>query len=190
MWNELKSFHDKVTSFDLRDVIKSESLLQEDEEFNRRTLIDPLATVQQGNTNRSVFDDISSGDLGLRRCQSADTKNSNGRIAVKTRLKNALSCGIPGNNLDTKSPPDIRFGHYKPTLWFLNSCPEHVEHFRAWRLVDYKQAHVKAERVAKKPSEKWSDYCRNIEFLGADNPVFYEQKQSEPRFSSLFQGRR
>jgi hypothetical protein len=190
VWRELKAFHDRTTSFELRDIIKSESLLHEDEEFNHRTLIDPLAMVPQGNTNRSVFDDISSGDLGLRRCQSADTKNSNGRIVTKTRLKNALICGVPGNNLDTKNPPDIRFGHYRPTLWFLDSCPEHIEYFRAWRMVDWKTAATKAERVAKKPSEKWSDYPRNIEFLGADNPVFYQRKQTEPHYSSLFQGQR
>ena len=190
IWNELTANHDKTTSFELREIIKSESLLEEDEEFNRRTLIDPLACVAQGNTNRSVFDDLSSGDLGLRRCESADTKNNNGRVVIKTRLKNALSCGVPGNNLDTKNPPDIRFGHYKPTLWFLDSCPEHIEHFRAWRLVDWKQAHVRAERVAKKPAERYSDYPRNLEFMGSDNPVFYQRKQSNPQYSSLFQGRR
>ena len=190
VWNELKAYHDKVTSFELRDVIKSESLLDEDDEFNRRTYIDPLACVMQANTNRSIKDDISSGELGLRRVESADTKNNNGRINVKTRLKNALSCGVPGNNIDSKSPPDIRFGQYKPTLWFLNSCEEHIEHFRHWRLVDYKQAQVKAERVAKKPSEKWSDYCRNLEFLGAANPVFYQRRETNWEPSKLFQGRR
>ena len=190
VWNELKAFHDKTTSFELRDIIKSESLLEEEDEYNRRTYIDPLACVSQANTNRSVKDDISSGELGLRRVESADTKNNNGRINIKTRLKNALVCGVPGNNLDRKSPPDIRFRHYKPTLWFLDSCPEHVEHFKSWRLVDYKQAHVKATRTAKKPSEKWSDYCRNIEFLGAANPVFYQRVETYHPPSRLFQGRR
>jgi hypothetical protein len=190
VWNELKAFHDRTTSFELRDIIKSESLIEEDEEFNRRTYIDPLACVAQGNTNRSVKDDISSGSEGLRRVESADTKNSNGRVMIKTRLKNALSCGVPGNNKDLKSPPDIRFGHYKPTLWFLDSCPEHMEHFKSWRLVDFKQQHVRAVRTSKKESEKWSDYCRNLEFLGAANPVYYQRKESNHSPSTLFQGRR
>jgi hypothetical protein len=191
VWNELKATHDRTTSFELRDIIKSESLLGEDEEYNRRTYIDPLACVSQNNTNRSVKDDISSGDEGLRRVESADTKNNNGRVNVKTRLKNALSCGVPGNNLDTKSPPDIRFGSYRPTLWFFDNCEEHIEHFRSWRLVDFKQAHVRATRTSKKESEKWSDYCRNLEFLGAANPVFYERRKQDnvPRLTSLFQGR-
>jgi len=190
VWNELKAYHDNVTSFDLRDEIKAESLVDEDEDVNRKTYIDPLACVAQGNTNRSVKDDISSGELGLRRVESADTKNENGRIMTKVRLKNSVRCGVPGNNLDTKSPPDIRFGQYRPTIWFLDSCPGHVEHFQSWRLVDFKQAHVKAVRTTKKPSEKWSDYCRNIEFLNAGNPVFVQpaQKMWEP--SRLFQGQR
>ena len=136
MWNELKAYHDKTTSFELRDQIKAESLLEEDDEFNRKTIIDPLACVDQANTNRSVKDDISSGEQGLRRVESADTKNKNARINIKNRLKNALICGVPGNNLNTKDPPDIRFGQYRPTLWFLDNCEEHIEHFRHWRQPD------------------------------------------------------
>jgi hypothetical protein len=190
VYNEMKAFHDTTTSFELRDEIKAENIVDEDDEFNRRTLIDPLACVAQGNTNRSVKDDISSGDLGLRRVQSADTKNENGRIQIKTRLKNALSCGVLGNNIDTRNPPDIRFGKYKPTLWFLDNCEEHIEHFSHWRLIDFKQAHVKATRTSKKPSEKWSDYCRNIEFMGADNPVFYRQGRTEWEDRPWFRGQR
>jgi len=172
-------------------MVKAESLLDEDDEFNRRTLIDPLAKVKQQNTGLSVFDDISMGELGLRRCESADTKNSQGRMNIKTRLKNAAVCAVPGNNFFPNQPPDFKYGHYKPTIWFLDNCTGHMDHFRSWRYIDFKQAAVKAVRTTKRESEKWSDYCRNLEFLGAFNPVYYENvKDDKWHRSSLFQGRK
>jgi len=191
----MKSDHDKKTIQELRDDIKSESLLDEDDEFNRKTLIDPLSRVSKVKSSPSVFDELSMGDLGLRRCQSADTKDgksdSSHRSMIKTRLKNSVVCQVPGNNHFPNLPPDIRFGHYKPTLWFLDNCKGHIEHFKSWRYVDYKQEHVKATRTVKKESQKWSDYCRNVEFLGALNPVYYDRVVNENwHKSQLFQGRR
>ena len=189
VWNELIASHDKKTSHDLRDDVKADSLLDEDDEFNRRTLIDPLAKVKQQNTGLSVFDDITMGELGLRRCESADTKNSQGRMNIKTRLKNSVTCGVPGNNFHT-GPPDMRYGSYLPTVWFMDNCTGHMEHMRSWRYIDYKQAAVKAVRTVKRESEKWSDYCRNLEFLGAFNPVYYDNvKDDNWHKSSLFQRR-
>lgn len=192
VWNELIATHDHMTDIDLRDQIKSESLLDEDDEFTRVTLIDPLAKVKQPNTGFSVFDDITMGEHGLRKCTSADTKNEQGRMNILTRLKNSLSCGVPGNNLDKHNPPDIRFGYYKPTLWFFDTCKGHIEHFRNWRLVDWRQEHVKAVKTVKRESEKWSDFCRNMEFLGALSPAWYETKnvQGEYDAKQFFQGQK
>lgn len=192
IWNELVASHDHVVSIDLRDQIKSESLLDEDDEYCRTTLVDPLAKVKQPNTGFSVFDDITMGELGLRKCTSADTKNEQGRMNIKARLKNSLISGVPGNNLDKNSPPDIRFGHYRPTIWFFDNCKGHIEHFRNWRLVDFKQEHVKAVRTVKRESEKWSDFCRNLEFLGALSPAFYETKHKQDDHSArrFFDGQR
>lgn len=197
VWNELKAFHDKMTDLDIRDRIKVESLLEEDEEYNRATLIDPLAKVKQQNTGFSVFDDITMGEQGLRRCRSADTKHkaeqicdTGGRQNIMLRLKNSAICGVPGNNINKKDPEDIRYGMYRPTIWFLDNCKEHIEHFRSWRRVDWKQEAVRAVRTVKRESEKFSDYCRNIEFLGSLNPVFYNMPKSGYKPSTLFQGRR
>lgn len=189
VWNEMHAAHDNRVTVDLRDDIKSESLLHEDEMFNRATLIDPLAQQKQANTGFSVYDDLTMGEEGLRRVTSADTKNTQGRMNIKMRLKNSLICGVPENN-KRKGEPDIRYGEYLPTLWFLNNCKGHDEHFKSWRYVDWKQEHVKAVKTVKKESEKWSDYCRNMEFLGALNPVWYEAKKSDYKPSTLFQGRR
>lgn len=188
VWNELLGKHDFMTSIDLREQIKGESLLQEDHPFNRATLVDPLAKVKQPNTGFSVFEDISIGENGLRRCTAADTKNQNGRLHIKQRLKNSLECGVPGNNLN-RGEPDVRFGIYKPTIWFLSNCTGHINHFNSWRYVDWKQEHVKAVKDVKRESEKFSDYCRNLEFLGALNPVWYEMRDSNYSQSTLFQGR-
>ncbi len=190
VWNELKLSHDRATTFDLRDIIKEESLLHEDDEYNRRTLIDPLAKEKQPNSGWSVFEDLSRGEEGLRRCESADTKNEQGRMNIRKRLSNALECGMPGNNEMRQSYGDPRFGNYKPTLWFLDSCPLHIEHFMNWRWADWKQEHVKAIRDSKKPTEKWSDFCRNLEFLGAHDPVFYLGRAEEEAERRWFQGRR
>jgi len=197
VWNELKAFHHHDTDIDIRDRIKVESLLEEDEEYNRATLIDPLAKIKQQNTGFSVFDDISMGEQGLRRCRSADTKHkadqisdTGGRMNVMLRLKNSVICGVPGNNLNKDEPEDIRYGKYRPTIWFMDNCSGHVEHFRSWRYIDFKQEAVKAVRETKRESEKWSDYCRNIEFLGSLNPVWYDMPKSEHKPSKLFQGRR
>jgi hypothetical protein len=191
VWHELEARHDNRVTLELRDQIKSDSLLDEDEMFNRCTLIDPLSTVKQGNTGFSTFDDLSMGENGLRRLTPADTKNTQGQMNVKMRMKNSLICGVPGNNLNKTQIREERYGDYLPTIWILDNCKKHIEHLKNWRLVDYKQESVKAVKVAKKPSEKYSDFCRNLEFLGALNPVMYEPKRDnhfEP--SKLFQGRR
>ena len=192
VWNELIANHDNLTDIDLRDKIKAESLLDEDDDYCRTTLIDPLAKVKQPNTGFSVFDDITMGEQGLRKCTAADTKNEQGRMNIKTRLKNSVICGVPGNNLDKHSPPDPRFGHYRPTIWFFDTCKGHIEHFRNWRMVDWRQEHVKAVKTVKRTSEKWSDFCRNLEFLGALSPVWYETKAKRDEYDGrrFFDGQR
>jgi hypothetical protein len=189
VWNELHQTHDNRTTLELRDEIKRESILGEDEEFNRCTLIDPLSTIKQGNTGFSTFDDLAMGENGLRRLTPADTKNTQGRMNIKMRLKNSLICGVPGNNLNKTDLSETRYGQYLPTLWFLDNCRGHIEHFKSWRYVDWKQEHVKAVRTVKRESEKYSDYCRNLEFLGALNPAFYDRKKEFYEPSNLFQGR-
>jgi len=190
VWNEIKAKHDNKVTLEIRDEIKAQSLLSEDEEFNRCTLIDPLANTQQGNTGFTTFQDLSMGEDGLRRLTPADTKNSEGRMVVRTRLKNALICGTPGNNINKNSLTDTRFGVYMPTMWILDNCRGHIEHLKSWRYVDYKQEHVKAVKTVKRESQKFSDYCRNLEFLGCLNPAYYIKQQVYWEPSRLFRGRR
>jgi hypothetical protein len=190
VWNELLARHEHKHTLDIRDDIKANSLLDEDEEFNRATLIDPLANIKQGNTGFSVFDDLSMGEYGLRRLTPADTKNTQGRMNIKMRLKNSLICGVPGNNVNKFEHEDQRYGIYLPTIWFMDNCVGHIEHFKSWRYVDWKQEHVKAVKVVKRESEKYSDFCRNLEFLGALNPVWYSKQETVWETSKLFQGNR
>ena len=191
VWQEKIASHDRCTDLDIRDQIKAESLLDEDEEFNRCTLIDPLAQVKQQNTGYSVFDDITMGYEGLRRVTSADTKNKSGRMNIMLRLKNSIIAKVPGNNTNKNtSMADIRFGNRLPTIWFMDTCKTHIEHFNSWRHIDWKQEAVKAVRTTKRESEKWNDFPRNLEFLGALNPVFYTPTKSNYEPSGLFQGRR
>lgn len=194
VWNELWARHEHKTTLEMRDEIKMESVADEDSEFNRATLIDPLSTMKQHsseNMGTTVFDDLKRGAQGIRRLMCADTKNVQGRMEIKKRLKNSLQCQVPGNNLNMTDQVDPRYGDYLPTIWFTDNCKNHIEHFNSWRMVDFKQEHVKATRDVKRESEKYSDFCRNLEFLGALNPVYY--RQETPTFyepSRLFQGRR
>ena len=193
VWNELQAKHEHKTTLEMRDEIKLESIAEEDSLYNRATLIDPLSTMKQHSSEdvgTTVFDDLKRGEYGIRRLMCADTKNVQGRMEIKKRLKNSLQCQVPGNNINKTDHVDPRYGDYLPTIWFTDNCRGHIEHFNSWRMVDYKQEHVKATREVKRESEKYSDFCRNLEFLGALNPVYYRQEQSssyEP--SGLFQGR-
>lgn len=192
VWNEMLAQHEHKHTLDIRDDIKAASLVDEDEEFNRCTLIDPLSRTRQGNTGFSTFDDLSMGEFGLRRLTPADTKTSttSGRMNVKMRLKNALVCGVPGNNVNRFEHEDQRYGIYLPTLWFFDNCPGHIEHFKSWRYIDWKQEGVKAVKSVKRESEKFSDYPRNVEFLACLNPCWYSNKESHYEPSSLFRGNR
>ena len=194
VWNELLAKHEHRTTLEMRDMIKIESVAVEDSEYNRATLIDPLSTMKQHsseNEGTTVFDDLKRGEHGIRRLMCADTKNVQGRMEIKKRLKNSLLCEVPGNNMDKGDFPDPRYGGYLPTIWFTDNCRGHVEHFNSWRMVDFKQDHIRATREIKRESEKFSDYCRNLEFLGAFDPVYYRQEQRAPyEASRLFQGRR
>lgn len=189
VWNEWVASHDHVTTYELRDTIKKKSLIKEDDEFNRKTLIDPLAKQKQPNSGYSMFEDISRGENGLRMVQEADTKNEQGRMNVKLWLKNSLKCEVPFNNKRTDDEIDPRFGDRLPTLWFFENCREHIEHFRNWRTVDYKTEMAKATHDDRRLTQKWSDFCRNLEFLGNLNPVFYTATQSKYNPAHLFSGR-
>jgi hypothetical protein len=133
VWQEMIAKHDNRVTIDIREDIKSKSLLDEDEEFNRCTLIDPLANTKQGNTGFTTFEDLSMGEEGLRRLTAADTKNSQGRMNIKMRLKNATICGVPCNNINKNILTSTRYGVYLPTMWILDTCRNHIEHFRSWR---------------------------------------------------------
>jgi len=198
VWQELTAPHHRLTSYDLRNKIRELSLLAEDDDYNRGVEIDPLAKVKQPNSGFSVFDDLSRGPEGLRGCRGAITTskdehgNEHGRMNIRTRLKNSLRVGVPGNNLIKNMEPDIRFGNYLPTIWFFDTCPGHIEHFNTWRTVRWRQEATRAVKDAEKPAQKWSDYCRNIEFLGARNPVWYELRTNKGEFDAKhwFDGQR
>jgi hypothetical protein len=165
--------------------------LGEDEEFNRCTLIDPLSNTRQGNTGFTTFDDLSTGETGLRRLTPADTKNTQGRMNIKMRLQNSMICGVPGNNVNkTDLVEETRYGIHLPTIWFLDNCKRHIESFKNWRYVDWKQERVKAGKVVRREGGENSDFCRNLEFLGALNPAFYNRKKEFWEPSKLFQGQR
>jgi len=173
IWNELR---ERNNTDDIRDKIKNMSLINENSELNRRTLFDPLAKEMQSNSGVSMFDHIQLGPQGLRMCEVADTKNQQGRNNVIKRLKNSLVCGEPYNN---SLPPNIinydpRFPEHYPTIWFFDTCKGHIDYFRNWRTIEHKAEHVKAEKDEKRIMQRWSDFCRNIEFLASLDPIYYE----------------
>jgi len=177
VWHELKLMHDRATTIDLRDTIKHSSLVDEEDMYNRRTLVDPLANIAQPNSGFTIMEDLARGPEGLRGVESAFTKTEQARQNIRRRINNSLTCGRPGNNLRKMGEPDPRFGNYLPTLWVMDTCPGHIEHFMKWRMVDLVHEHVKATNDEKRIAQKYSDFCRNIEFLGAEDPVWFELRQ-------------
>jgi hypothetical protein len=197
VWQEMVASHDARTTYEIRDEIKAKSLFDEDTEFNRATLIDPLSMIEQGNTGMTTFHDLETGENGLRRLMTADTKGSpvHGREHIKMRLRNSIISCIPGNNMITdKSKAEARFGLYRPTIWFLDNCRKHIEQIEGWRYVDHVQERTKATRTTKRESEKNQDFCRNMEFMGSHNPVYYTSlKEDSDNYwdqSRRFQGQR
>ena len=193
VWNEICAKHDIKTTFDIRQDIKDESLVPEEDELNRCTLIDPLAKTKQPSVGKSVYEDLQSGELGLRRATVADTKNKRGRMEIGRRLKNSLHCRVPFNNENRGKEDDPRFGEYLPTLWFFDNCMGHVEHFEKFRYKQWKDKNAAALKDVPRPDaheDKYSDYCRNLEFLGAFDPIYYYQEPDtdyKPR--KRFQGK-
>jgi hypothetical protein len=189
VWNELLARHDTKVTLDIREEIKRNSIVEEEDDNNRATLIDPLAEVKQPNTGHSVFEDLSQGQYGLRRTMPADTKNSQGRMNIKMRLKNSIQCKEPWNNMNKDTNTIERYGEYLPTLWFMDNCKVHKEHFKSWRYVN-PSPQMQAIKTVKQESQKWSDFCRNLEFLGALDPVWHEMAESSYEPRRWFQGRK
>lgn len=191
VFQEYLANSDRYTTNEIRDHIRAMSVVDEDDLFNRASLIDPLSKMMQSNSGMSAFDSLRLGEEGLRRLQGADTKNTNGRMSIKTRINNSLRCGMPFNNMHPDGVVDMRYGPYLPTIWFTSDCPGHIEHFSNWRYIDWQHERVKANKTTKREGEKWSDYCRNLEFLGALNPVYYEQDEADDYTENrYFRGRR
>lgn len=175
VWKELILKHDNATTRELRDIILNESLIPEDDLLNRKTLIDPLAAVKQPNSGYNVIDDLTRGEGSMSRVETADTKNAQGRMNVKHWINNSIISAVPWNNKRRKIV-DPRFGEFLPTLWIFDSCPHHIEHLQNWRTKEYKTDEAKSSHDDKKIVQKWSDFCRNLEFLGALNPVWYDME--------------
>ena len=137
-------------------------------------LIDPLADITQSNTNKSVTDDLNDHFRNLKNkehigtgghWESWDTRDTKGRDAVRTRLKNALKVGKPYNN---KIIEEGRT-RYLPTLWILDTCPETAKSIRNWRLeewADRTSQHTKERK--EKPNQKYSHFCTAIEAIFKD----------------------
>tara|TARA_Y100000310_G_scaffold236502_1_gene239692 strand:+ start:9445 stop:11226 length:1782 start_codon:yes stop_codon:yes gene_type:complete len=131
-------------------------------------LIDPLASIKQSNTTKSVIDDMNYYFKQMAKndeCtggwwESANTKstasktdhNLRGRDEIRRRLGNALMCKRPFNNQTTSD------GLFKrlPTLWILNDCPLVADSLKSWRL------------EKNKPTVRWSHFCTALEFLMKD----------------------
>ena len=131
-------------------------------------LIDPLASIKQSNTTRSVVDDMNHYFNQMKKneeCtggwwESANTKstvsktdhNLRGRDEIRRRLANAALCERPFNNKIHQSGLEKRL----PTLWVLNDCPLVADSLKQWRL------------EKGKPTVKWSHFCTALEFLMKD----------------------
>jgi len=131
-------------------------------------LIDPLASINQSNTGRSVLDDMNFYFKEMKHneeCsggwwESANTKsiasksdhNLRGRDEIRRRLGNARLSGKPFNNRIEQDG----LVKYLPTLWILDDCPLTADSIKSWRIENGK------------PTVRWSHFCTALEFLMKD----------------------
>ena len=180
VWNEWLANHDRMSLEGIKDEIKKKSLVEEEDDFNRCTLVDPLAKSQRvfeqnQRQGHNIFDNLRLGEGGLKRLREADTKNENGHLAIKLRLSNSVKCEVPFNNYD-KDFNDPVFKQNRPTLWFMDTCRNHIDSFRNWRVAQ-NDNEVGAMKKTRRAIQKWSDFCRNMEYLANLNPVHYKYNQ-------------
>lgn len=149
-------------------------------------LIDPLADITQVNTGRTVIDDMNRhmkefkiNGIGTGAYWRAwDTKSLRGRDQVRMRLKNAVECQRPFNNLVKRDGREVRI----PTLWILNNCKLVAQSLKQWR---------KDERG--EPEQRYSHFNCAIEAVMKEQqwrPRRNMDRQESREPLGIFQGRR
>jgi hypothetical protein len=177
VWAELNPSPEKNTTLVICEMIAKISGANKRFAMN---LADPLASISQSNTAKSVLDDMNHYFKVMKRegiCtgghwESANTKtiasktthNIRGREQLRLRLYNSTLCEKPFNNKIEKD------GLFKrlPTIWILDNCPNMARSLKSWRMENGK------ETVA------WSHFCTALEFLLKD-VRFTPKRNIEPR---------
>jgi len=134
-------------------------IIGEDRKF-KLTLIDPLASKNQVNTNTSVIDDLNKYFKEFKkqgRCQRIfwevyDTKNLRGRDKIRERLRNSEKVGKPFSN----TIKDNGFEKTISTIWSDKNNIQINKSFYKWRI------------EKGRPSQLWSHHMTALEGLMKD----------------------
>lgn len=132
-------------------------------------LIDPLAENTQNNTGTTVIADLNSLMIEFRNeglCAGAvfqtwNTKGTEGRERMRTRLANSVECGKPFNNRYTDN-----HGHtkYKPTFWVSHKCRDSIKSLANWSLEQWADNIQLVTKDRKEvPAQKNSHFCTALE---------------------------
>jgi len=165
VWNEMNPSPEKMTT---REIARELAVMGKDYRFTLN-LIDPFAKATSKD-NITVLDDLNSAFYELKRenigaggyWQAWDTKGEKGRDAIRERLKNSQTVGVPFNNIVIKNGQKV----YLPTIWILNNCKLMAKSMRQWRWEEWADARSKSQKDAKnKPMQKWSHMCMVVEAI-------------------------
>lgn len=136
-------------------------------------LIDPLAKKMQVNTGISAVDELNKVFADLRRqgdgtggfWESFDTKGLRGRDEIRKRLKNAVLCGKPFNNVVIRDGVKTTL----PTLWILQNCQQTAKSLKMWRYEDWSRSgDIYSKDKKESVSQKYSHFCTALEAIFKD----------------------
>jgi hypothetical protein len=135
--------------------------------------MDPLAQTAQPNTGTSVMDDMNRYFLNAKReglCSGAywqpwNTKSERGRDMVAMRMKNAVTCGKPFNNLQVRDGKK----EYLPTIWIFSRCKNFANSFKNWRWEEWADPSAQVSKEEKNTAQqKFSHFPMTVEGLLKD----------------------
>jgi len=119
--------------------------------------------------------------------QGWDTKSRKGYDEAQKRLKNALIVGKPFNNKIV----DQRGARRLPTIWFFNTCREHIDSFKNARYDEWaNRDQMEVKEMKEKIVPRWSHFCMTIECMLKDNAIalpFTGERMQHPH-PKYFQG--
>jgi len=159
IWEEFNPSPESMITF---DIAKEMCLKSKDYKF-LLNLADPLANKTQSNTGMTVMEDMNRAFMMYKKegvgtggyWQGWDTKSTKGRDEMRKRVRNAVQCGKPFNNVVMKNGKKV----FLPTIWVLDNCKITAKSMKNWRLEEWTNNAANAMKDKKEiPQQRYSHF--------------------------------